>query len=99
MGYPRNTSIKLRYKPEYDISDTIREALQMCYDAECWKMEDTTKGDKKVSIKLTEKDDKLLKDMICKSGKKQSEVIRIALQYYNMSRKTVNQAKVYHITL
>jgi hypothetical protein len=99
MQYPRNTSIKLRYKPDYDICETVRKALKLCYDAECWKMEDTTKGYMKISVKLTEEDDRLIHDMMQKSGKKQSEIIRIALQYYNITRKPLSQAKVYHITL
>ncbi len=53
----------------------------------------------KISVKLTEEDDKLIRDMMQKSGKKQSEIIRIALQYYNITRKPLSQAKVYHITL
>jgi len=99
MGYPRNTSIKLRYKPDYDICKTVREALKLCHEAECWKMEDETKGWMKISVKLTEEDDKLIRDMMEKSGKKQSEIIRIALQYYNITRKPLSQAKVYRIPL
>jgi len=99
MAYVRNTSVRLNFKPDYDICETVRKALRLCSDAECWKMEDTSKGAMKIGIKLTEEDDALVKQMMQKSGKKQSEIIRIALQYYFLSTKNINQAKVYHIPL